>query len=90
VIGGAVGKVRCAIVLHGDVVDATRRLEQVAREVGCSFIASVEHLTFCRLMSVSPCGSVEQVGCWRPRSGTAWGPLSACYGTTPGFVASET
>ena len=71
VIGGAVGKVRCAIVLHGDVVDATRRLEQVAREVGCSFIASVEHLTFCRLMSVSPCGSVEQVGCWRPRSGTA-------------------
>ena len=44
VIAGEVGQVRRAIVFHGDVMNATGRLEQATREVGCLFIASAQAL----------------------------------------------
>jgi adenylate cyclase len=44
VIAGEVGQVRRAIVFHGDVMNATGRLEQATRDVGCLFIASAEAL----------------------------------------------
>jgi adenylate cyclase len=44
VIVGEVGEERRAIVFHGDVMNATARLEQATRELGCRFIASSEAL----------------------------------------------
>lgn len=44
VIVGEVGVERRAIVFHGDVMNATARLEQATRELGCRFIASSEAL----------------------------------------------
>ncbi|HXZ91949.1 MAG TPA: adenylate/guanylate cyclase domain-containing protein [Burkholderiales bacterium] len=42
VIVGEVGVERRAIVFHGDVMNATARLEQATRDLGCRFIASAE------------------------------------------------
>jgi adenylate cyclase len=40
VVAGEVGEQRRAIVFHGDTVNATARLEQATRELGCRFIVS--------------------------------------------------
>lgn len=44
VVAGEVGEERRAIVFHGDVMNAAARLEQVARERACSFVASQDAL----------------------------------------------
>lgn len=44
VVAGEVGEQRRAIVFHGDVVNTTSRLEQAAREHGCSYIVSADAL----------------------------------------------
>jgi adenylate cyclase len=44
VVAGEVGQLRRAIVFHGDVMNATGRLEQATRELGCPFIVSAEAL----------------------------------------------
>jgi len=44
VITGEVGEQRRAIVFHGDVMNATSRLEQATRELGCQFIVSADAL----------------------------------------------
>jgi class 3 adenylate cyclase len=44
VIAGEVGQVRRAIVFHGNVMNATVRLEQATREVGCLFMVSAQAL----------------------------------------------
>lgn len=42
VVAGEVGEERRAIVFHGDAVNATSRLEQATRELGCRFLASAD------------------------------------------------
>lgn len=44
VVAGEVGEQRRAIVFHGDAVNATSRLEQAARELGCLFLVSDDAL----------------------------------------------
>ena len=44
VAAGEVGEQRRAIVFHGDAVNATSRLEQATRELGCRFLVSGEAL----------------------------------------------
>lgn len=44
VVAGEIGEQRRAIVFHGDVMNTTSRLEQAARELGCSFIVSADAL----------------------------------------------
>jgi adenylate cyclase len=44
VVAGEVGEQRRAIVFHGDAVNATARLEQATRELGCRFLVSAEAL----------------------------------------------
>jgi adenylate cyclase len=44
VVAGEVGEERRAIVFHGDAVNATSRLEQATRDLGCRFLASGDAL----------------------------------------------
>jgi hypothetical protein len=86
VIGGEVGRARCAIVVHGDVTNATGRLERVAREVGCSFIASVEAPVVRPL--TGGWGRASRLRAAEKRNYMS--PTIGLLRQTPGFVASET
>jgi adenylate cyclase len=44
VVAGEVGEQRRAIVFHGDAINATSRLEQATRELGCRFLVSGDAL----------------------------------------------
>ncbi|HXZ50937.1 MAG TPA: adenylate/guanylate cyclase domain-containing protein [Burkholderiales bacterium] len=59
VIVGEVGVERRAIVFHGDVMNATARLEQATRDLGCRFIASAEAL---RALGLPPDLALRDLG----------------------------
>jgi len=83
VITGEVGEQRRAIVFHGDVMNATSRLEQATRDLGCRFIVSADALqalgrpsrfAYRDLGALALRGLKEPVRAWalEPTTGAAW------------------